>query len=116
MDSHAQPESQAEALSQALDRLWVRFLPEIMERVAIMEAAAAAMTAAKSSKSDRENAEAAAHKLAGILGTFNLMRGTALARDLEGSFNVDDDRVNGEYLASLVARLREVIESRKSSS
>jgi HPt (histidine-containing phosphotransfer) domain-containing protein len=116
MDSQAQPGAQSEALSQALDRLWVRFLPEIMERVAIIEATAAAMAAAKSSQSERENAEAAAHKLAGILGTFNLMRGTALARDLEGSFKAEDDRVNGEYIASLVARLRELIQSRKSSS
>jgi len=44
------------------------------------------------------------------------MRGTALARDLEGSFKAEDDRVNGEYIASLVARLRELIQSRKSSS
>src|SRR5579862_3431308 len=116
MDPEAKPETQAEELSQAMDRLWIRFLPEIMERVAIMEAAAAAMVAGTTTKSERENAEAAAHKLAGTLGTFKLMHGTILARDLEASFNVEGDREKSKRIVELIAELRAVIESRKPSS
>jgi hypothetical protein len=115
MDPEAKPETQAEELSQAMDRLWIRFLPEIMERVAIMEAAAAAMVAGTTTKSERENAEAAAHKLAGTLGTFKLMRGTVLARDLEANFNLEDDPDWGKCIIDLIAKLRAVIESKKTS-
>ena len=116
MDAKAKREAQEEELSQAMERLWVRFLPEIMERVSIMEAAAAAMVAGTTTKSERENAEDAAHKLAGILGTFKLMPGTVLARDLEANFNVEDDRDWGKHIVELIAKLRAVIESRKPSS
>jgi hypothetical protein len=116
MDPKAITGAQAEELLQAMDRLWIRFLPEIMERVAIMEAAAAAMVSGTITKSERENAVAAAHKLAGTLGTFKLMDGTVLARDLEACFNPGDAPIDGQYAASLVAKLRAVIDSKKSSS
>ncbi len=94
MKSPAQPEVRADAalskapaeaaLSQAIDRLWARFLPEIRERVAILEAAASAVAAGKLSATRRQAAQAAAHKLAGVLGTFSLTRGTVLAREAGG--------------------------------
>jgi HPt (histidine-containing phosphotransfer) domain-containing protein len=117
MDSQNQPGVQIEALSHALDRLWMRFLPDIKERVAILEAAAAAAHAGTISKDEQEAAEAAAHKLAGTLGTFNLPRGTILARELEAKFSAKDgvDRESGERLASLAAELRAMIAIRKSS-
>ncbi len=100
-----------------MDRLWVKFLPEVRERVATLEAAAAAVTAKMLNDSGREAAQAAAHKLAGVLGTFNLTRGTDVARELELVFssNSASSASSGNHLASLAVELRAMIESRKSS-
>jgi HPt (histidine-containing phosphotransfer) domain-containing protein len=104
------------ALAQAMDRLWLKFLPEIRERVAILEAAAAAVTAKKLSDSGCEAAHAAAHKLAGVLGTFNLTHGTDVARELEVAYAREfaERAATGKRLAQLAAELRTMIESRKS--
>ena len=106
------------ALSQAMDGLWVRFLPDIQERVTILEAAAEASGKGKLAAKQRENAQSAAHKLAGVLGTFGLTRGTVLARELELTFARESSprRNAGTKLAEITAELRAMIESRKSSS
>jgi len=103
------------ALREAMDRLWVKFLPEIRERVATLEAAAAA--AKNLTASECEAAHAAAHKLAGVLGTFNLTRGTNVARELEASYAPESppDPDESARLTSLAAELRAMIENRKSS-
>ena len=81
MKSSAQSGVSADAvLSQAIDRLWVRFLPEIRERVALLESSAIAVSAKKLTSSRPGPPR---RKLAGVLGTFNLARGTTLARELE---------------------------------
>ena len=118
MASSAQPEDQAEPdLSQAMDRLWLRFLPEIRERVAILEGAAAAVAARSLSRAGREAAQAAAHKLAGVLGTFSLARGTVLARELEVTFSGESSPGpgSGAHIATIAAELRAMIENRRSS-
>lgn len=71
------------SLAEAMQGLWVRFLPQITERVAILEAAATALSNGNLSASQSEQASSAAHKLAGVLGTFGLSRGTELAREAE---------------------------------
>ena len=105
-------------LAQAMDRLWTKFLPEIRERVAILEAAAEAVTAKTLSDSNCEAAQSVAHKLAGVLGTFNLTRGTVVARELELAYSQKSapNAASGKHLASLAAELRVMIESRKSNS
>src|ERR1035441_6740425 len=84
------------ALSQALDVLWARFLPLIEERVDLLESAGAPGAANRLSIEEHQAAGAAAHKLAGVLGTFGLTEGTALARELEmlysGQSAPDPDR------------------------
>ena len=110
--------SQEAALAQALDGLWQRFLPQIRERVAILESAAAALAAGPLTEELREAALAAAHKLAGTLGTFGLTRGTVLARELECAFaresSPGSDR--GVNLAANAAELRAMVENRKPSA
>ena len=104
-------------LSEAIDRLWVRFVPEIKERIAELHAAAEALTAGTLTASHRETAHAAAHKLAGVLGSFGLTRGTVLARELEINFSREDgpDRAKGKKLAAIAAELRKMVESRRSA-
>ncbi|MGA9063199.1 MAG: Hpt domain-containing protein [Terracidiphilus sp.] len=118
MKSSAQSGVSADAvLSQAIDRLWVRFLPEIRERVALLESSAIAVSAKKLTSSRREAAQAAAHKLAGVLGTFNLARGTTLARELEAAFSRESapGPSAGKRLAAIAAELRAMIENRPST-
>jgi HPt (histidine-containing phosphotransfer) domain-containing protein len=119
MEPFAQPGAQADtALSQAIERLWDRFLPEIKERIAVLETAAEALAAQTLTPSCREAAQAAAHKLAGVLGTFGLTRGTVLARELEINFSRESgpDPGFGKRLAAIAAELRAMVESRLSAT
>jgi HPt (histidine-containing phosphotransfer) domain-containing protein len=105
------------ALSQAINGLWERFLPEIRERVTVLEAAAKAVGERKLSAKQREAAQAAAHKLAGVLGTFGLTRGTVLARELELTFARESSPGPdaSAKLNEIAAELRSMVESRKAS-
>jgi len=102
-------------LTDALDALWTRFLPEMAERVATLEAAALAFEGSNLSEEQRKKAHDAAHKLAGVLGTFGLTRGTELARELEMLYSrrVGSDPELAAQMAGIAAQLRETIESRK---
>ncbi|HEY1768377.1 MAG TPA: Hpt domain-containing protein [Terracidiphilus sp.] len=97
----------------ALDRLWAKFLPEVRERVTIVESAVESLDAGSLHPDQREAAHAAAHKLAGVLGTFNLERGTVLARELEMVFTDHPDPDSSPRLREMTAELHSVIESRK---
>jgi HPt (histidine-containing phosphotransfer) domain-containing protein len=105
----------ANQMAAALDRLWVRFLPETRSRIEILETAARALANGPLSDSDREAAAGAAHKLAGSLGNFGLQRGTAIARELEvlyagGAGPAPEDAVR------MTSELRQLVDSRIASS
>ncbi|MGD0481251.1 MAG: Hpt domain-containing protein [Terracidiphilus sp.] len=119
MKTTSQPGPRADAaLSQAMDGLWARFLPDIRARVSVLEAAALAAGEGTLTAKQREAAQSAAHKLAGVLGTFDLTRGTVLARELELTFARESspDRDAAAKLAETAAELRSMVESRKSSA
>ncbi|MGB9228867.1 MAG: Hpt domain-containing protein [Terracidiphilus sp.] len=105
-------------LSEALDRMWARFLPDIRDRISVLEAAAEAAAANDLSAHQREDAHATAHKLAGALGTFGLMRGTDLARRFEAEFSSEPgpDQSQGKALVAVAAEIRAMIENRKSTT
>ena len=113
MDSPIQPG--ADVVSETLDRMWTRFLPDIRDRVSVLESAAAAAADNRLSAPLRADAHAAAHKLAGTLGTFGLMRGTELARHFEAEFSSDPgpDPNRGKALEEVAAEIRGMIENRK---
>lgn len=100
--------------------MWASHRSQILDRVAVLEAAASAVIAKNLTASECAAAHAAAHKLAGTLGMFNLERGTDLARELEAAYPLESppapDAASGPHLASLAAELRAMIENRKSSS
>lgn len=95
--------------------MWERHRPQILERVAVLEAAASAVTMKTLTEVEREAAQAAAHKLAGTLGMFNLAHGTDLARELDLAYSSESAlaTASGTDLASQTAELRIMIESRK---
>ena len=102
------------ALAEAMNRLWVQFLPQIEERVSILENAAAAIAAGSLSAELCHEASSAAHKLAGTLGTFGLNEGTDLAREAESLFAspASAATTGNERTAALAAQLRTVVSSR----
>jgi HPt (histidine-containing phosphotransfer) domain-containing protein len=110
LDQDDSPETAA-AISSALERLWVKFLPEIRARVEVLEAAAVALAAGTLSGAQRESATSAAHKLAGTLGTFSLAHGTVVARELEQLY-ASGDGPSPEVAAQTAQELREMIEGR----
>jgi HPt (histidine-containing phosphotransfer) domain-containing protein len=101
-------------LAEAMNRLWARFLPEIEERVATLELAATSIRDGSLSPALREQAGAAAHKLAGTLGTFGLDEGTELAREAEMLYA---DDTPGSLMnirpAAIAAQLRATLAKRK---
>jgi len=102
-------------LNEALDRLWIQFLPQMEERVAALEIANAALEARKLSPELCAKAHAAAHKLAGVLGTFDLTRGTILAREAEILYSAepDTDPEGAARLTVIAAQLRVIVAGRK---
>jgi HPt (histidine-containing phosphotransfer) domain-containing protein len=122
MNHEQEPEQSADtkiaagdALSAAIDLLWVRFLPEIRMRVELLKTASAACAANSLSADMRAEAAAAAHKLAGSLGTFNLARGTELAREYEVLTSRDGapDTTAANRMATIASELGTLVESRK---
>ncbi len=101
-------------LAEALDRMWLQFLPQMRERVVVLEAAAAAFAAGRLSRELTEEAIAAAHKLAGVLGIFSLARGTDLARKLEAIYSHEGGPgpALAKHLSEIAAELRATIEER----
>ena len=103
-----------DAVAQALEAMWRKFLPDIGARVDLLAAAAHATATGALNREQRAAAHAAAHQLAGTLGTFGLARGTVVARELEM-------RLGGDGLAPgdardmerSVAELRAVVAGRK---
>ena len=102
------------SLAAALDRIWQRHLPEIEERLAALESAAAATAAGTLTADQRQAAQAAAHKLAGVLGSFGLAEGTAPARETELHYAAGRAAgpEDGFRLTGMAAALRALVESR----
>jgi hypothetical protein len=74
------------AIAKTLDVMWAKFLPDIRERVNVLDMAAEAAAAGTLTEELRAAGQSAAHKLAGTLGTFGLGPGSELAREMEERF------------------------------
>jgi HPt (histidine-containing phosphotransfer) domain-containing protein len=98
-----------QALDEALDRLWKQFQPQIEDRLAAIESAARALTSGELIEVQRDAAHAAAHKLAGVLGTFGLTKGTILAREAEVLFSRDADPATASQISEIAAQLRTLV-------
>jgi HPt (histidine-containing phosphotransfer) domain-containing protein len=99
-------------LTTALDRLWLQFRPQMEERLSTLEAVAIALAANTLSPEQSSAAAAAAHNLAGVLGTFGLARGTDLARELEQYYSAAPISNTAQKLATHTAELRSLIANR----
>lgn len=120
MRAFDEPDEQRDAvndsvINQTLNRMWTKFLPDVRERAAVLDSAAKAAADGALSQVIRADAQSAAHKLAGTLGTFGLGRGTDLARELELLYAGNDalEGAKAQRLAALAAEIKAIIESRK---
>jgi HPt (histidine-containing phosphotransfer) domain-containing protein len=107
--------TQRPALNEAMNRLWAQFLPQIEERVATLETAAADLIDGTITVAQCEQASSAAHNLAGVLGTFGLAEGTTLAREAEAFYCIGppiESTVNAR-MVEVAIRLRRLIATRK---
>jgi HPt (histidine-containing phosphotransfer) domain-containing protein len=101
-------------LAVAMNRLWTQFLPQLEARVAVLQAAGDALGRGTLAIAEREQAGSAAHKLAGVLGTFGLAEGTALAREAEALYSgLQADPAAVARLKEIPVQLRAMIAGRK---
>lgn len=97
-----------EKMQQMLAELWQQHRDAIQQRVAIITQAAEALSSGSISDEQREEAQSAAHKLAGVLGTFGRSQGTSLARAIENWL------ANKENLASHLPEIKQALTSLQS--
>lgn len=111
-DPAPQPKEQVDPISLALDRLWARFLPEIMQRIAVIESAVDAVDSNCCTDDLRHQTHLAAHKLAGSLGTFGLPQGTEMARFIEQAFAPAENPTSADSLRRWIKQIRVLVENR----
>ena len=106
--------SQAEKLQEMLQAMWKTSRPAILERFQTIRDAEKMLASGSLDEDARKNAESAAHKLAGVLGTFGLPQGTQLASQIEvllaSSAPIDATHVH--ELAASLDQLEAIIASK----
>ena len=111
------PAFEPQTVSSLLDQLWVKFLPQIQDRVSTLQQAVDALAQGDLRQNPRADAHSAAHKLAGSLGTFGLDQGTALAREAELLLapQAHLDSTAKKRLAAISAEIQIIILTRRAS-
>jgi HPt (histidine-containing phosphotransfer) domain-containing protein len=108
------PEAQSpeQKLQTMLSALWERSRHTVVERAALLQEAGKLWTNDQLDEATRLRAVDSAHKLAGVLGTFGLPRGTELAREAEQVFGqpIPPSKVEIEQLLLLLAELTSLID------
>ncbi len=80
----------------------------------VLESAGQEALAGALSEEKCQAAKAAAHKLAGTLGTFGLQRGSALAQSVEALYGRGQfKRADAVKLTAMTGEIKAIIESRK---
>ncbi len=99
------------SVQDAMTLLWARFLPHMQERVLVLERASLALLHESFAPAECAEGVAAAHKLAGVLGSFGLSEGTLLAREAEGLFSdaARPDPAASARVSEIASRLRLMI-------
>jgi HPt (histidine-containing phosphotransfer) domain-containing protein len=99
------PETPVRAVEAGLNQIWQRTRPLLLARVATVERA----ILATATEAEIDSGRTESHRLAGVLGTFGLDRGTELARELERSLAEPDAR-KATRTRRLVTELRRTVE------
>lgn len=104
----------AKELDDLLQALWVKNYPLLLDRLKLIRDAKDKLDAGSLDQQARKDGEEAAHKLAGILGTFGLPQGSVLASKIEALLAGDAASYNkrSSELRSWFEELEAVIASR----
>ena len=94
-------------LASKLNELWRTSRPVILERMATLHATQAALAANTADTAARSEGREAAHKLAGVLGTFGLPRGSQIASAIE-SLLMTEAPLTADNLTTLAANIAEL--------
>jgi HPt (histidine-containing phosphotransfer) domain-containing protein len=100
-----------QAIADTLSRMLTKFLPDISQRVSLLETAVQALAEGRLTAHQRSAAHAAAHKLAGTLGMFGMHSGTELARAAELTLAGEEAIADPEALGVQITQLRQLIDS-----
>ena len=105
-------QNQEQKLQSMISALWDRSRHTVVERAALLRIAGDMLAQNRLDEVTQMNAVDSAHKLAGVLGTFGLPRGTDLAREAEVLFGrtATPGKVEIERLQVLLAELTHLID------
>ena len=105
-------QSQEQKLQSMISALWDRSRHTVVERAALLRTAGDLLAHNRLDETTQMNAVDSAHKLAGVLGTFGLPRGTDLAREAEVLFSqsTKPGKMEIERLQVLLAELTHLID------
>ena len=105
-------QSQEQKLQSMISALWERSRHTVVERAARLQTAGDLLSDNRLDDATQQSAVDSAHKLAGVLGTFGLPRGTDLAREAEMLFgqSTPPGKVEIERLQVLLAELTRLID------
>ena len=105
-------QSQEQKMQTMISALWERSRHTVAERAALLQSAGELWNDNRLDAATKLRAVDSAHKLAGVLGTFGLPRGTDLAREAEGLFgqSTPPDKAEIERLQVLLAELTRLID------
>ncbi|HYW10156.1 MAG TPA: response regulator [Longimicrobium sp.] len=101
-------------LGTALEAVWTRSRPQIMQRIATLQEAAHSLAEGALAAGLRRAAEADAHRLTGSLGTFGSPEGSNLARQIEQLLGGTSPLTtsDGRRLVRLAESLRTEVDAR----
>jgi HPt (histidine-containing phosphotransfer) domain-containing protein len=108
----ADAQSHEQKLQTMISALWERSRHTVVERAALLRTAGELLVDNRLDQATQRSAVDSAHKLAGVLGTFGLPRGTDLAREAEELFgqSMPPSKPEIERLQVLLTELTHLID------
>ena len=105
-------QTQEQKMQSMISALWERSRHTVVERAQLLQSAGELWNDNRLDAATKLRAVDSAHKLAGVLGTFGLPRGTDLAREAEGLFgqSTPPDKAEIERLQVLLEELTRLID------
>lgn len=96
---------------QAMSGLWNKYQGLMMQRLQVLQQAATALRTANFTPELRQSGAQAAHKLAGVLGMFELDAGTQISREIEKILTQDGNlsTPQNRQLLSLIQQLEDLL-------
>jgi HPt (histidine-containing phosphotransfer) domain-containing protein len=111
--SHSDAPQPADRLQQLLLQLWMTSKATVAERLETLRNAHTQLDRTSLDDDTRKQASSAAHKLAGILGTFGLPYGTELALQIESAMEARSaGSLNAGEFAAILDELTHMVDQK----